>query len=59
MLLRYRYTGEAEALIPDLHMTVRPGQVIETDQALNNPNLELVADEALPSRTAKAERGEK
>ncbi len=57
MLLKYRYTGEAEALIPDLHRIIRPGEVIETDQALNNPNLELVAEKA-PAKTPKAERGE-
>ena len=58
MLHRYRYTGEAEALIPDLHRVVQPGEVVETDQVLVNPNLEPVADKA-PDKTPKVERGEK
>lgn len=35
---RYRYTGEAPALVPSLHREVQPGEVIETDQEINNPN---------------------
>ncbi len=49
MLRKYRYIGEAEALIPDLHRLVQPGEVFEADAELNNPNLELVADEPSPA----------
>jgi hypothetical protein len=39
----YRYTGEAEALIPELHRIVRPGEEFESPVELNNADLEPVA----------------
>lgn len=46
---RYRYTGEGPALLPDIHRTVEPGDVIETDRPINNPNFEAITD-AKPAR---------
>lgn len=41
---KYRFTGEAEQLIPDISRIVQPGEVIETDAELHHPDLQPVAD---------------
>lgn len=47
----YRYIGEAEALIPDLHRIVQPGEEFESSVELSNPHLEpVVGGAAVPDR---------
>ena len=38
----YTYTGEDEKHFPDLAVTLKPGDTVETDKKVNHPELELV-----------------
>lgn len=55
----YRYTGEAEALLPTLHQLVQPGDVVESDGELNNSLLvEITGASAPVPAPATTERSE-
>lgn len=42
---KYEYTGQETVVIPAVHREVSTGDVIETDQELNNPYLKLIEEE--------------
>ena len=45
MLVKYKYTGEAEIIAPTIHKQLQPGDEFESDQELNNPAFALVTEE--------------
>lgn len=49
---KYRYTGPAEVFFPDLHLFVKPGDVVESDEDIRNNDFVPVR-ETKPERPAK------
>lgn len=54
-MAKFRYLGESPAFVPDLGRDVAPGEVIETDHALNSPMFETVERDR--ADTAKRKEG--
>lgn len=53
---KYKYTGKEEVNISYV-ATVKPGQVVETDEAIKHPDFELVKEET--KREEKREESKK
>ena len=43
--MNYRYTGTEEKHVPTFGATLKPGDEIETQQAVNHPDLEPIKED--------------
>lgn len=50
-MAKYKFTGDHEKHFPVLGKLVKPGEIIETDQPVNHPELEVVKDEVKKKET--------
>ncbi len=44
-MAKYKFTGDHEKHFPSLGKLVKPGDIIETDEPVNHPELEVVKEE--------------
>ena len=51
--MKYKMVGNAPQYFPDLYGVVNPGDIVETDKVLVNPNLERIKD--TPASPAKGD----
>jgi hypothetical protein len=55
--MQYRYKGESEVLVPELHLLVKPGDVVEAE-LINNESFEPIDGKkdkpAAPAATEEA-----